>query len=107
MLLLALRYTRQTQCWPEPGPGLLCTHTDPVIVTDPMLYVMIHSHPGPKACWTLHVHTQETVNHTLLSVTLCYMTDVIRLSVAVRRSNRKRESNYKQGRISLICWPNA
>ena len=36
-LLLALRYTCQTQRWPKPGPGLSCTHTDPATITDPML----------------------------------------------------------------------
>ena len=46
--------------------------------------VIALSHPGPKARWTLHVHTQETVDHTLLRVAVCSIrtTDVIRLSVA-------------------------
>ena len=34
------------------------------------------SHPGPKARWILYVHTQETVDHTLLRVAVCGTTVV-------------------------------
>ena len=33
--------------------------------------VITQRHPSPKAYWTLYVHTQETVSHTLLSVAVC------------------------------------
>ena len=71
------------------------------------LTVITQSPPRPKGPLALHVHTQETVDHTLLRVAVCNTTVVSRLSVHVRRSVRKRKSNYKQGRIYLICWPNA
>ena len=38
--------------------------------------VILKSHPGPKARWTLYVHTQETVSHTLLGVAVCNKTVV-------------------------------
>ena len=38
--------------------------------------VITQSHPGPKARWTLYVHTQETVRHTLLRVAVCNKTVV-------------------------------
>ena len=44
--------------------------------------VITHSHPAPKACWTLYVHTQETVSHTLFGIAVRNKTVVIRLSVA-------------------------
>ena len=71
------------------------------------LSVITQSPPGPKGPLALYVHMQETVDHTLLRVAVCRTTVVSRLIVHVRRSVRKRKSNYKQGRIYLICWPNA
>ena len=43
---------------------------------------VVITHPGPKARWTLYVHTQESVSHSLLRVAVCNKTVVIRLSVA-------------------------
>ena len=40
-------------------------------------YVITQSHPGPTARWTLHAHTQETVDHTLLKVAVCSTTVAI------------------------------
>ena len=57
--------------------------------------VITQSPPGPKGPLALYVHTQETVDHTLLRVAVCSPTVVSRLSVHVRRSVRKRKSNYK------------
>ena len=73
----------------------------------PVLHVITQSPPGPKGPLALYVHTLETVDHTLLRVAVCSTTVVSRLSVHVRLSEEERESNYKQGRIYLICWPNA
>ena len=44
--------------------------------------VITQSHPGPKARWTLYVHTQEMVSHTLLRGAICNKTVVSRISVA-------------------------
>ena len=57
--------------------------------------VITQSPPGPKGPLALYVHTQETVDHTLLRVAVCSPTVGSRLSVHVRRSVRKRKSNYR------------
>ena len=104
-LLLALRYTNQTQHWPKPGSWtLVYAHRSS---NNHRSHVITQSLPGPKALWSLHVHMQETVGHTSLRVAVCSTTVAVRLRVHVRRSVEERESNYKQGHTSLICWPNA
>ena len=71
------------------GPGLQqCTHTDPATITDPLFKTQ--SHPGPKARWTLYVHTQETIDHTLLTVAVCSTTVVIRSQCACETVVRRR-----------------
>ena len=72
-----------------------------------LAHVITQSPPGPKGPLALYVHTQETVDHTLLRVAVCSTTVVSKLSVHVRLSDHKKKSNYKQGRIYLICRPNA
>ena len=49
------------------------------------------SQPGPKGPLALYVHTQETVDHTLLRVAVCNTTVVSRLSVHARLLNQKRK----------------
>ena len=64
--------------------------------------VITQSLPGPKALWSLHVHTQETVDHTLLRVEACTATVVSRSQCACETVVIRRESNYKKSRICLI-----
>ena len=73
-LLLVLRYTNPSQHWPKPGSWtLVYTHRSS---NDHRSHVKTQSHLGSKARWTLYVHTQETVDHTLLSVAACSKTVV-------------------------------
>ena len=91
-------------CWPEPGSWtLVYTHRSS---NDHRSHVITQSHPGPNACWTLYVHTQETVSHTLHRVAVCNKT-VVSDSVSMCDCRKKKESIYKQGRMCLTCWPNA
>ena len=46
------------------------------------LTVITQNHPGSKARWSLYVHTQETVDHTLLRAAACSTTVVSRINVA-------------------------
>ena len=103
-LLLALRYTDQHNIGQSQFPWTLVYTNRPSNKHRP--HVITQSHPGAKAYWTLSVHTQETVSLAWLRVTVWNRNVVIRLSVACEML-RRRESNYKQGRISLTCWPNA
>ena len=51
--------------------------------------VITQSPPRPKGPLVLYVHTQKTVDHTLLKVAVCSTTFVIRLSVACETISTK------------------
>ena len=91
-LLPVLRYTNRTQHWPKPGSwNLVYTHRSS---NDHRSHVITQSPPGPKGPLALYVHTQETVDHTLLRVAVCCTTVVIRLSVACETiSTKERVTN--------------
>ena len=56
------------------------------VMTDEGPRVITQSQLGPKGPLALYVHTQETVDHTLLRVAVCSTTVVSRLSMHVRLS---------------------
>ena len=99
-LLLALRHTHQTQRSPKPSSWtLVYTHRSS---NNHRSHVITQSHPGPKARWTPYVHTQETIDHTLLRVALFSTTVVIRPQCA--RETVVRRTRVVTNRVAYLFY---